>query len=82
MQCPNCRRENEQTSRFCIFCGAILPSPEAEQPSEAAGGPTDTFPQQLQTLQDEVRHLRELVALMNDRLAALERMQEISVPHT
>ena len=80
MQCPNCRRENETTSHFCIFCGAPLPAPEAEQPSEAAGGPIDTFPQQLQTLQNEVRHLRELVALMNDRLAALERMQEIAVP--
>ncbi len=80
MKCPNCQRENEPDSRFCIFCGAILPVPDAERPSEAAESPMDTLPEQTQALQEEVRRLGELVALMNERLAALERTQAIPTP--
>ena len=78
MKCPNCQRENEPTSRFCIFCGSLLPAPEAESSSEPAQGPGDTSPEQ--ALQEEVRRLGELVALMNERLAALERTQAIPAP--
>ena len=80
MKCPNCQRENEPTSRFCIFCGSLLPAPEAESSSEPAQGPGDTSPEQPQALQEEVRRLGELVALMNERLAALERTQAIPAP--
>ena len=34
MKCPNCQRENEQTYRFCIFCGSPLQACEARQLSE------------------------------------------------
>jgi len=80
MRCPNCQRENEPTSRFCIFCGAILPAPEAERPSEAAESPKDTLPEQMQALQMELRRLRELVELMNVRLATVEGAKEIPAP--
>jgi len=82
MKCPNCQRENEPTSRFCIFCGSLLPAPEAESSSEPAQGPGDTSPEQPQALQEEVRRLGELVVLMNERLAALERTQAIPAPPT
>lgn len=82
MKCPNCQRENEPDSRFCIFCGSLLPAPEAESSSEPAQGPGDTSPEQPQALQEEVRRLGELVALMNERLAALERTQAIPAPPT
>ena len=80
MKCPNCQQENESTSRFCIFCGSLLPAPEAEQSSEPAQGPTDTLSQQLQALRKEVRRLGELFTVINKRLAALERTQGISTP--
>lgn len=72
MRCPNCQRENEPTRRFCIFCGSLLPAPEAGGPSELAEQPP--------ALAGEVRRLSALVALMNDRLAALERVQGIPTP--
>ena len=53
MRCPNCQKENEPTSRFCIFCGSPLLTPETGQPAEAA--PEDTSPQPLPALQEEVR---------------------------
>jgi len=40
----------------------------------------DTLPQPVGALQEEVRRLRELVALMNDRLAALERTRGVALP--
>ena len=80
MQCPSCQRENELTNRFCIYCGGLLPVPEAEPPSEATLGPMDIIPQQVQALQEEARRLRELITLMNDRLATLERTQGVALP--
>lgn len=68
MKCPNCHRENDPTARFCIFCSAPLLPPEAEGPQEQSA------------LQEEVRHLRELVIAMNYRLAALESRQGITAP--
>ena len=72
MKCPNCQRENEPTRRFCIFCGSILPAPEAEHGSAPAEQPT--------ALVAEVRRLSELVALMNNRLATLEGRQGVPAP--
>jgi len=79
MKCPKCQRENESTARFCIFCGTTLPS-EAGRPPTPAQRPAETPSQQTKELQEEVRRLRELIILMNDRLAALERLQGIAVP--
>ncbi len=80
MKCPNCQRENEPTSRFCIFCGSILPVPEAGSPSEPAWAPGDMPAEQPQALAEEVHRLRALVALMNERLSAVERAQGIPAP--
>ena len=80
MRCPNCQRENEPTGRFCIFCGSLLPTSEAEHPSEPTEADIDTLSQQVQTLQQEIRRLSALITLMNDRLAAVERMQGIPIP--
>jgi uncharacterized membrane protein len=68
MLCPKCKRENEPTNFFCVFCGAPLPAPEAENAQEQSA------------LREEVRRLRELVTAMNERLAALEVKQGVGVP--
>lgn len=80
MRCPNCQRENEPTGRFCIFCGSLLPAPGAGSPSELTQGPLDVPPEQPQALREEIHRLGELIALMNERLANLERRQGIPVP--
>jgi uncharacterized membrane protein len=80
MKCPNCQRENKPDSRYCIFCDSILPTPEAEQPSGPVSGPMDALPEQVQALQEDVSRLRELITLMNDRLAAVESTQAIPAP--
>ena len=69
MLCPKCKRENQPEARFCIFCSAPLPVPEAEGPQE-----------QPQAIEDELRRLREVVTEMNKRLTALEGRQEITTP--
>lgn len=79
MKCSNCQRENESSARFCIFCGTPLPS-EVRRPPTPSQPPAKTPPQSTKELQEEVRRLRELVILMNNRLAALERLQGIAVP--
>ncbi|HEX9975699.1 MAG TPA: DUF2339 domain-containing protein [Dehalococcoidales bacterium] len=79
MKCPNCQRENEPTSRFCVFCGAILPAPESGSSPEAAETPSGVS-QQLEAAQRELRRLSAIVALMNDRLATLERQQGLAAP--
>jgi uncharacterized membrane protein len=80
VKCPNCQRENEPTNRFCIFCGSPLLAPEAEYPSEPAQDPTGVPPEHLQALEEEVHRLREIVVLMNERLATLERTQGVAIP--
>ena len=80
MRCLRCQQENEPTNRFCIFCGAILPVPEEEHPAEPVSGAMDTLREQMQALQMELRRLRELVELMNVRLAAVEGAKEIPAP--
>ena len=57
MLCLNCKRENEPTARFCIFCGSPLPGTQAESPQE-----------QSPAIEDELRSLREMVAQVSDRL--------------
>lgn len=80
MNCPNCQRENESSNRFCIFCGSPLLTPEVEQPLEPAQASTDALINQQLALQEEVRRLRELVVLMNERLANLEHTRGIAIP--
>jgi uncharacterized membrane protein len=79
MKCPKCQREIESTASFCIFCGTPLPS-EVRRPPTPAQRPAEAPSQQTKELQEEVHRLRELIILMNDRLAALERLQGIAVP--
>jgi len=66
--CPRCKRENHPPNLSCVFCGAPLPAAEA-----------DEDPQEQSTLWEEVSRLRELVTAMNERLAALEIRQGVSV---
>jgi ferredoxin-type protein NapH len=40
MECPNCRRSNRPTARFCSYCGAPLSEVRAPSPSSAAPGVT------------------------------------------
>ena len=80
MQCPNCQKENEPTSHFCIFCGSIIPAPEVGGSSESVPDSGGMYPEQPQALQEEVRHLRELLVLMNDRLANLEGRPGMPTP--
>jgi uncharacterized membrane protein len=80
MQCPNCHRENEPANYFCIYCGGLLPIPEAEPLSEATLDPTNINSQQLLALQEDTRRLREIIALMNERLVTLERTQGVTIP--
>jgi len=71
MQCPNCKRENEPTNRFCIFCGSPLQVVEGgAQPTLTESG--DTLVRQVQALREEVRSLSE-------RLSNLERAHGIIV---
>ena len=80
MKCPNCQRETGPDSHYCIFCGALLPAPGPERSSEPLQGAEDSLAGQVQALQREVRRQTELLALMNDRLSALERTQGIPAP--
>ncbi|MFC2042254.1 DUF2339 domain-containing protein [Chloroflexota bacterium] len=80
MKCSNCQKENDPSSRFCIFCGSPLQPREPEVPSEPISGAEDALSQQVQELQAEVRRLRERDKLTSERLAALERLQGIVAP--
>ncbi|NQT30718.1 MAG: DUF2339 domain-containing protein [Deltaproteobacteria bacterium] len=71
MLCPKCNRENLPTSRFCVFCGA--PLLETEEPKAEGSG-------EMAALREEVRHLRDLVIVMNGRLVDLESKQGITAP--
>lgn len=80
MQCPNCKKENNPENRFCIFCGAILPAPDIEPPVGTIPGDKEVSPEEAQSLREEISRLGQLIALMQERLVALERMQGISTP--
>ncbi len=40
--CSNCKRENEDTYRYCLGCGGVLP--KAEQPAPSAAPATEATP--------------------------------------
>lgn len=63
MLCPNCRRENQEDARFCIFCGTPLQGPAAEEPRRRAA------------VNEEIASLREMVSKITERLDALEKGQ-------
>ncbi len=64
MECPGCRKENEATNRFCIFCGCALPPP-GTQPAPAAEAPDAGRTLQLiRSLRDEVNQLRQYYQLI------------------
>ena len=68
MLCPSCRREGQAGGHFCAFCGALLLPPDTDRRDEHPA------------LREEVRRLRELVAAISSRLAALETTQGIAAP--
>jgi serine/threonine protein kinase len=39
MQCPDCRRDVPESSRFCLACGARVDSSQAPTLTAAAGSP-------------------------------------------
>ena len=80
MKCPNCQRENKPDSRYCIFCGALLPADAPEQPLEPVQGADDTLAGQVQSLLGEVRRQARLLALMNERLSTVERTRGVAAP--
>ncbi|MFC2070969.1 DUF2339 domain-containing protein [Chloroflexota bacterium] len=80
MKCPSCKRENEPTNRFCIFCGSILQSPATDESPAPEQDIEDISPEQSKDLLKEVRRLEGLISIMNNRLAALERGQRSTAP--
>jgi uncharacterized membrane protein len=68
VRCESCGHDNPPEARLCANCGAPLLAPGAEAPQE------------LEALRAEVRHLRELVIAINNRLTALEGRQETTAP--
>jgi uncharacterized membrane protein len=82
MECSNCHYENEANSFFCTTCGAPLPgqTPTENQESQTTG----PLEEQLQSLRQEVRSVREqhgqVLARLQDRVASLERMQDTAAP--
>lgn len=59
-RCSKCGRDNLTEARFCIYCGSPL-TPESRSP-----------PERSQTIEDEIRQLREMVTQINYRLDTLE----------
>ena len=80
MKCPNCKRENEPTSRFCIYCGSILPSSEAVPSPEPGQSSEEISPEHVQALRNDIRRLEEIVRVMNERLAAMETLHNLPSP--
>ena len=80
MRCPNCKKENGPENSYCIFCGSVLPSPDVEQPQETVPGDKDVAPGEAQALREEIGRLGRLIALMQERLIILERVQGIFRP--
>ncbi|HEY40842.1 MAG TPA: DUF2339 domain-containing protein [Dehalococcoidia bacterium] len=80
MQCPNCKKENDPENSYCIFCGSVLKTPDVEPTPETVPGDKDVTPGEAQALREEIGRLGKLVALMQERLVILERVQGISAP--
>lgn len=70
MRCPNCSKENQPTNQFCIFCGARLNAGVPPPPIEA-----ETVTRPPQSIEEEVRQLRDSIRQINLRLAAVEQRQ-------
>jgi len=70
MKCPNCSKENQPTNQFCVFCGARL---YGETPP-----PASPEPEPPQSIEEEVRRLRDSVRQINTRLSALEQRQGVA----
>ncbi len=68
MKCLKCGRQNKPEDRFCVFCGSPLPLPE--------GKDTNSQPE----VSEELKHLKEQLARMNDRLVSLESQKGKAVP--
>jgi uncharacterized membrane protein len=66
LQCPDCHRENQPSSRFCIYCGNQLLSTETGDSRRPS-----------QDVQDEIQRLRKLISQITNRLDALELRQGI-----
>jgi hypothetical protein len=66
LRCSQCGRVNPAEARFCIYCGSPL-TPE-----------TQSLPERPQTIEDEIRQLREMVSRINYRLDALESRRVMS----
>ena len=62
VRCSNCGKENPAEARFCIHCGSPI-TREVESP-----------PKRPQSIEDEIRQLRDLVTQINYRLDGLESM--------
>ena len=77
MECASCHKENSEGARFCIFCGSPVQTTEPEEPPVPEQGLADALPQAVQALRDEVRGLTRNLLSINDRLAALERLQGV-----
>lgn len=67
MKCPKCQRENQPDALSCAFCGSPLTAPEGGNAREES-----------QSVSDQIRSLRALVADINDRLNALELRQHVA----
>ena len=82
MECPNCHQDNEADSLFCTNCGTPLSGQTPAEGAEAqATGPLE---EQVQSLQQEVRAVREqhgaTLARLQDRVTSLERMASAPAP--
>jgi len=64
LQCPVCKRENQPSSRFCIYCSASLTGPET---ADSDGQSRD--------IKEEISRLRKLLSQVTNRLDALEQRQ-------
>ena len=87
MKCPNCNKEIEPHSRFCIFCGSYIDELQEEQPTETSEGTEDEFNKQLQTLRQEISRLKKFVVHQDQRLleyqkrlTSLERTKGVVTP--
>lgn len=80
MKCPACQRETEPTSRFCTFCGAVLPALERDNQQNSGQDSTNKPRENTLSLQEEIRRLSALVTQMNTRLSTLEQAQGITTP--
>jgi uncharacterized membrane protein len=66
VQCNHCGGKNPPEARFCIFCGSPLTIAEGGSPQEKS-----------RIIENEIKHLRNQVALITRRLDALEQSRDM-----